>query len=103
MTKSELISQLARRFPQLTLGDANFSVNCILEAISEHLAQGNRAEIRGFGSFSVNIRPPRQGRNPKSGQRVQVPEKRVPYFKVGLELRERVNRKGLSTDKRLAA
>lgn len=91
MTRSELISRLASRFPQLTQQDANDSVIAILEAISEKLAAGGRVEIRGFGSFSVHGRPPRVGRNPKTGEKVLVPAKYVPHFKPGVEMRERVN------------
>jgi integration host factor subunit beta len=92
MTKSELVEKLAARFPQLLLRDADISVKTILDAMSEALADGHRIEIRGFGSFSLNKRPPRVGRNPKSGERVLVREKRVPHFKAGKELRERVDR-----------
>ncbi|PLQ02567.1 integration host factor subunit beta [Cupriavidus pauculus] len=92
MTKSELVEKLAARFPQLLLRDADISVKTILDAMSEALADGHRIEIRGFGSFGLNRRPPRVGRNPKSGERVLVPEKRVPHFKAGKELRERVDR-----------
>ncbi|WP_454763134.1 integration host factor subunit beta [Cupriavidus campinensis] len=91
MTKSELVEKLAARFPQLLLRDADISVKTILDAMSEALADGHRIEIRGFGSFGLNRRPPRVGRNPKSGERVLVPEKRVPHFKAGKELRERVD------------
>ena len=66
-------------------------VKTILDALTEALAAGNRIEIRGFGSFSLNVRPPRVGRNPKSGEKVDVPAKRVPHFKAGKELRERVD------------
>lgn len=92
MTKSELVEKLAARFPQLLLRDADISVKTILDAMSDALADGHRIEIRGFGSFGLNRRPPRVGRNPKSGERVLVPEKRVPHFKAGKELRERVDR-----------
>ena len=91
MTKSDLIARLAERFPQLVAKDADFAVKMILDAMSEALAKGDRIEIRGFGSFSLNYRPPRVGRNPKSGDKVSVPEKWVPHFKVGKELRERVD------------
>ncbi|KFB68244.1 integration host factor subunit beta [Candidatus Accumulibacter vicinus] len=91
MTKSDLIAQLAERFPQLVAKDADLSVKMILAAMEEALAQGDRIEIRGFGSFSLNYRPPRVGRNPKSGDKVEVPEKWVPHFKAGKELRERVD------------
>ena len=91
MTKSDLIARLAERFPQLVAKDADFAVKMILDAMSEALAKGDRIEIRGFGSFSLNYRPPRVGRNPKSGEKVDVPEKWVPHFKAGKELRERVD------------
>ena len=91
MTKSDLIARLAERFPQLVAKDADFAVKMILDALSEALARGDRIEIRGFGSFSLNYRPPRVGRNPKSGDKVSVPEKWVPHFKAGKELRERVD------------
>jgi integration host factor subunit beta len=91
MTKSELIARLAERFPQLVAKDADFAVKMILDAMSEALSQGDRIEIRGFGSFALNYRPPRVGRNPKSGEKVSVPEKWVPHFKAGKELRERVD------------
>ena len=92
MTKSELVEKLAARFPQLLLWDADIAVKTILDAMSDALADGHRIEIRGFGSFGLNRRPPRVGRNPKSGEKVLVPEKRVPHFKAGKELRERVDR-----------
>ncbi len=91
MTKSELIAKLALRHPQLVAKDAEAAVRTILDAISQNLAEGERIEIRGFGSFGLNYRPPRLGRNPKSGDKVQVPEKYVPHFKAGKELRERVD------------
>lgn len=91
MTKSELIARLAQRFPQLVAKDADLAVKMILDAMSETLAKGDRIEIRGFGSFSLNYRPPRVGRNPKSGVKVEVPAKYVPHFKAGKELRERVD------------
>ncbi|HOI52106.1 integration host factor subunit beta [Azonexus caeni] len=91
MTKSELIVRLAERFPQLVAKDADFAVKMILDAMSEALVRGDRIEIRGFGSFALNYRPPRVGRNPKSGDKVSVPAKWVPHFKAGKELRERVD------------
>lgn len=91
MTKSELIVRLADRFPQLVAKDADYAVKMMLDAMSESLAKGDRIEIRGFGSFALNYRPPRVGRNPKSGEKVSVPEKHVPHFKAGKELRERVD------------
>jgi integration host factor subunit beta len=91
MTKSELIERLSVRHPQLVAKDADLAVKTILDAMAEALAQGQRIEIRGFGSFSLNDRPPRVGRNPKSGEKVLVPAKRVPHFKAGKELRQRVD------------
>jgi integration host factor subunit beta len=91
MTKSELIARLAERNPRLVARDADEAVNTMLEAMTAALAAGQRIEIRGFGSFALNYRPPRVGRNPKSGDRVQVPAKHVPHFKAGKELRERVD------------
>jgi integration host factor subunit beta len=91
MTKSDLIAELAERFPQLVAKDAEMSVKMILDAMTEALSRGDRIEIRGFGSFALNYRPSRVGRNPKSGEKVEVPEKWVPHFKAGKELRERVD------------
>ena len=91
MTKSDLIARLAERFPQLVAKDADFAVKMILDAMSEALVRGDRIEIRGFGSFALNYRPTRIGRNPKSGEKVSVPAKWVPHFKAGKELRERVD------------
>ncbi len=96
MTKSELIARLAERYPQLVSKDAEFAVKTILDAMARTLADGHRIEIRGFGSFALSHRPPRIGRNPKSGERVEVPEKRVPHFKPGKDLRERVDTSGTS-------
>ena len=94
MTKSELIAKLAERYPQLVTKDAELAVKTILDGMTRSLSLGSRIEIRGFGSFDLNYRPPRQGRNPKSGTKVQVPEKYVPHFKAGKELRERVDMMG---------
>jgi integration host factor subunit beta len=88
MTRSELIAILAERFPKLPLRDTDFAVKTILDSMTKSLS---RIEIRGFGSFSLTRRPPRVGRNPKSGEQVMVPEKWVPHFKPGKELRERVD------------
>lgn len=100
MTKSELIARLAQRFPQLVAKDADLAVKVILDALAETLAKGERIEIRGFGSFSLNYRPPRIGRNPKTGVKVEVPAKYVPHFKAGKELRERVDQIGTQANKR---
>lgn len=92
MNKSELIPIIADRFPQLTHEDVALSVQTILNGIANQLGLGERVEIRGFGSFDINYRPARTGRNPKTGESVQVPAKYVPHFKPGLELRTLVNR-----------
>ena len=91
MTKSELIAQLALRHPQLVAKDAEYAVKVVLDAMSQALLDGNRIEIRGFGSFGLNYRPPRVGRNPKTGDTVELESKHVPHFKPGKELRERVD------------
>ncbi len=91
MTRSDLIAKLAERYPQLLAKDTDLAVKVILDAMTGTLARGGRIEIRGFGSFALNYRPPRIGRNPKSGDKVQVPAKYVPHFKAGKELRERVD------------
>ena len=91
MTRSDLVARLAERFPQLTQRDTEFAVKTVLDAMSDAMAQGQRIEIRGFGSFSVSHRPARMGRNPRSGESVQIPEKRVPHFKPGKALREGVD------------
>lgn len=91
MTKSELIAQLSAKQPQLQPRDVELAVKELLEQMSAALATGERIEVRGFGSFSLHYRPPRVGRNPKTGTAVQVPDKYVPHFKPGKELRERVN------------
>jgi integration host factor subunit beta len=92
MTKSKLINLLSNRFSQLVHKDAELSVKTILDAMSNSLKKKQRIEIRGFGSFSLNYRSPRIGRNPKSGEKVNVPEKYVPHFKAGKELRARVDK-----------
>jgi integration host factor subunit beta len=89
MIRSELIARLAH-FPQLTTKDAAFAVKAILEGLSNTLASNERIEVRGFGSFALTYRPPRTGRNQKTGETVPVPAKRVPRFTAGKELRERV-------------
>ena len=91
MTKSELIELIAAKQSHLPAKDVELAVKQVLEIMSDALAQGQRIEIRGFGSFALNYRPPRTGRNPKSGEKVLVPEKYVPHFKAGKELRERVD------------
>jgi integration host factor subunit beta len=93
MTRSDLVEALAARFGQLTHRDAESAVKNILEAVGDALVRGHRIEIRGFGSFSVNHRSPRMGRNPRSGESVAIPEKRVPHFKPGKALREAVDKR----------
>lgn len=92
MTKSELIERLAQRQTLLSYRDVELAVKTLLELMSRALAGGERIEIRGFGSFSLHYRPPRTGRNPKTGEAVSLPPKYVPHFKPGKELRERVDR-----------
>lgn len=94
MTRSDLVTLLAERFPQITQKDTEFAVKTILDAMSDALARGHRIEIRGFGSFSVTRRPPRMGRNPRTGEQVPIPEKLVPHFKPGKALREAVEARG---------
>lgn len=91
MTRSELVTALAERFPQLSPRDAEIAARTVLDAMSETLIKGHRIEIRGFGSFSINRRAARVGRNPRSGETVMVPEKRSPHFKVGKALRVAVD------------
>ena len=103
MTRSDLIVALASRFTHLTAKDAEIAVKEILDAIGHSLAHGDRIEIRGFGSFSLNYRPARKGRNPKSGETVPVPAKYVPHFKAGKEMRERVEESASPAPLRRAA
>ena len=91
MTKSELIEAIARRQSHLPAKDVELAVKHLLEVMSNSLANGERIEIRGFGSFSLHFRPPRIGRNPKTGEAVALAGKYVPHFKPGKDLRERVN------------
>ena len=91
MTKSELIERIAEQQEQLSIKDVELSVKMILEYMSQILASGERIEIRGFGSFSLHYRDPRLGRNPKTGESVQLEGKYVPHFKAGNELRARVD------------
>ena len=93
MNKSELIYKLAARFPQLVAKDADFAVKMIFDAMMAALERCDRTEIRGFGSFDLNYRPPRTGRNPKFGEKVKVAAKYVPHFKAGKDLLERVDQR----------
>ena len=91
MTKSELIALLAERNQHLVAADAESAVKSVLGGMVQSRVEGKRIEIRGFGSFSRNFRPPRVGRNPKTGEKVLVAGKYVPHFKAGKELRDRVD------------
>jgi len=91
MTKSELIQRLAERNPHLYLRDVEKIVETIFDEITHALAEGDRVELRGFGAFSVKHRDARVGRNPRTGEAVQVEAKRLPFFKTGKALRERLN------------
>lgn len=91
MTKSELIEVLAAKNSHLNHKDVELAVKSLIEQMSQSLSTGHRIEIRGFGSFSLHYRPPRMGRNPKTGEAVALAAKYVPHFKPGKELRERVN------------
>ena len=93
MLRSELVSKIAAENPHLTQSDAERIVRTIFESITETLANGGRVELRGFGAFSVRHRDPRRGRNPKTGETIDVEAKSVPYFKAGKELRDRLNDK----------
>jgi integration host factor subunit beta len=91
MIKSELVSRIAAQNPHLYQRDVENIVNTILDKVVEALANGDRVELRGFGAFSVKSRPARVGRNPRTGAKVSVDEKHVPFFKTGKEMRERLN------------
>ncbi len=91
MTKSELIEILAQKQLQLAYKDVELAVKTMIDHMATTLANGERIEIRGFGSFSLHYRPPRVGRNPKTGDSVELAAKYVPHFKPGKEMRERVN------------
>jgi integration host factor subunit beta len=91
MTKSQLIDRIAERLPHVPHKQVEAIVNAVFESMADALAHGQRIEIRGFGSFSVKIRPAREGRNPKTGVSVRVPERRSLGFIAGKELRERLN------------
>lgn len=92
MTKSELVQRMSQLHPELHATDLERVVNTVFDEITGALAEDGRVELRGFGSFSVRRRSPRKGRNPRTGAAVSVPAKRVPYFKCGKELRDRVNK-----------
>ena len=94
MIKSELIAKLAAENPHLTRTDVERVVNTLLESMTTALERGGRVELRGFGAFSVRGRPARSGRNPRTGETVEVEAKAVPFLKSGKELRERLNLQG---------
>ncbi len=91
MNRSDLVKRIQKAYPDLHGVEADRVVRIVFNEIEETLARGDRAEFRGFGSFSVRLRPAHTGRNPKTGAAVQVPEKSVPYFRAGKELRKRVD------------
>ena len=93
MTKSDLVSKVAEHMPHVSKKDTEMIVNSVFQNMAESLKRGDRIEIRGFGSFQVKLRESREGRNPKTGAIVSIPSKRAPFFKVGKELKERVNYK----------
>jgi integration host factor subunit beta len=92
MLKSELITSLSSEYPQLTQKEVERVVNLIFDSMTEALEEGGRVELRGLGAFSTRDRSPRKGRNPRTGASVEVPSKRVPYFKPGKEVREGLNK-----------
>ncbi len=91
MIKSELVARLAERNPHLRLADVERVVSTVFEEVADALARGGRVEVRGFGSFSVRCRPARVGRNPATGERVDVAAKAIPCFRAGRLLRQRLN------------
>ncbi|WP_226016207.1 integration host factor subunit beta [Novosphingobium sp. FKTRR1] len=91
MIRSELLQELARQSPELRGEEIERVVDVFFDEIGKRLAEGGRVELRGFGAFSTRARDPRKGRNPRTGEAVEVPGKRVPYFKPGKEMRLRLN------------
>ncbi|MGM4888429.1 integration host factor subunit beta [Tardiphaga sp. 215_C5_N2_1] len=98
MVKSELVPRIAKHNPRLYQRDLENIVNAILDEIVAALARGDRAELRGFGAFSVRHRPARAGRNPRTGKHVTVHQKSLPFFKAGKEMRERLNRENAAPE-----
>ncbi len=94
MTKSDLVQIISERIKTLSYQEVDMLVNTLFGKMTDALVQGKRIEIRGFGSFEIRVRPSREGRNPKTGKQVFVNTRRVPFFKVGKELRERINQVG---------
>ena len=93
MTKSDLIERVSIKVPHVSKKDTETVVNTIFDCMTDALSKGDRIEIRGFGSFQVKVREAREGRNPKTGEEVKIPAKRTPFFKVGKELKERIEAK----------
>jgi integration host factor subunit beta len=93
MIRSDLTRKLAEQYPQYTAKDIELVVKVILDSMTSTLAKGGRIEMRDFGSLGLNYRPPRKGRNPKTGESINIPGKYLPHFKMGKELRERVDSK----------
>lgn len=91
MTKSDLIERITRKFPQVSRKDIEVMIDIVFDGLTEALRIGDRIEIRGFGSFHIRTRKAREGRNPKTGQMVSIPEKKIPFFKVGKTLKDRLN------------
>lgn len=91
MTKSDLVQQLSEKVTTLTKKECEVIVDTVFQNMKDALQRGEKIEIRGFGSFTVRVRRAKEGRNPKTGEKVAIPEKRIPFFKVGKELREIVN------------
>ena len=98
MIRSELVQKLCQDFPDLNQREVEGMVSAIFDSITDQLAEGGRVELRGFGAFSTRQRDARQGRNPRTGEPVQVDAKRVPYFKPGKEMRERLNISEVTAD-----
>jgi integration host factor beta subunit len=94
MTKSDLIERVSEKVPHISKKDTEVVVNTIFDSMTDALRGGKRIEIRGFGSFQVKVREAREGRNPKTGEEVRIPAKRTPFFKVGKELKERIDASG---------
>ncbi len=91
MTKAELVDKIAEKKPGLTRKQVEVVVNTVLDGIKDALSREDKVEIRGFGSFRIRFRRAKEGRNPKTGETVQVPPKKVPFFKAGKEMREMVD------------
>ena len=91
MTKSELIEAVAAKVTNFSRKDVEINVETLFESMAQSLSQGDKVEIRGFGSFKIKERDGRQGRNPKSGENIFIDAKKVPFFKAGKEIRERIN------------